>query len=126
MGIIFARLTDWADRDRKVQDVISEVQPQFFGVPGVLAFANNPPAFGGFGNPVQYVVQNSNFDSLTRAMDTLVTRARMIPGLVNVDTDLKVNKPELAVRLLQERLRPVPAQHRSGADRRGRRASVPP
>ncbi len=102
-AFIFTRLTDWADRDRSVQDVLAEVQPQFFGVPGLMAFGNNPPAFGGFGQPVQFVVQNSNFDSLRKALDTLVTRARMIPGLVNVDTDLRINKPELAVRFDRDR-----------------------
>ena len=102
-GIIFARLTDWSERDRKVQDVINEVQPQYFGVPGVMAFANNPPAFGGFGNPVQFVVQHPSFDSLTKAMGGLVARARQIPGLVNVDTDLRVNRPELEVRFDRDR-----------------------
>ena len=38
-------------RKRTVQQIIGEVQPQFFGIPGVFAFANNPPAFGGFGKP---------------------------------------------------------------------------
>ena len=96
-GILFVRLTDWSKRKRQVKDVINEVQPQFFGVPGVFAFANNPPAFGGFSNPVQFVVQHPDFAVLTKAMDTLVTRARTIKGLINVDTDLRVNKPELAV-----------------------------
>jgi multidrug efflux pump len=102
-GIMFTRLTDFEERDRTVQDVIEEVQPQYFGVPGVLAFANNPPAFGGFGSPVDFVVRNPNFDSLTQALDTFLTRARMIPGLVNVDTDLKINKPELTVRFDRDR-----------------------
>jgi multidrug efflux pump len=102
-AFIFTRLTDWSDRDRTVQDVLAEVQPQFFGVPGLMAFGNNPPAFGGFGQPVQFVVQNSNFDSLRHGLDTLVARARMIPGLVNVDTDLRINKPELAVRFDRDR-----------------------
>ena len=96
-GIIFTRLTDWENRDRMVWDVIGEVQPQYFAVPGVLAFASNPPAFGGFSSPVQFVVQNADFDRLILAMDTLTKRARAIPGLVNVDTDLRVNKPELTV-----------------------------
>ncbi len=95
-GIMFARLTDWDERDRSVDDILNEVRPQLFGIPGVMAFAQNPPAFG-FGNPVQFVVQNPNFDSLKYAMDTLVTRARAIPGLLNVDTDLRVNKPQLEV-----------------------------
>ncbi len=102
-GIMFARLTDWSKRRRTVQQVVGEVQPQFFGIPGVLAFANVPAAFGGFGQPVQYVVQNPDFALLGKAMDTLVTRARAIKGLVNVNTDLRVNKPELTVAFDRDR-----------------------
>jgi multidrug efflux pump len=101
-GIIFTRLTDWSERDRSVQDVLNEVMPQFMGIPGVFAFASNPPAFG-WGNPVQYVVQNPNFDSLSKAMDVLTARARQIPGLVNVDTDLRVNKPQIDVQFDRDR-----------------------
>src|SRR5688572_32721963 len=36
-------------------------------------------------------------------MDTLVTRASAIPGLLNVDTDLRVTKPELEVTLDRDR-----------------------
>ncbi|MGD2215099.1 MAG: efflux RND transporter permease subunit [Gemmatimonadales bacterium] len=95
-GIIFTRLTDWSDRDRSVQEIIGEIQPQFFAIAGVFAFANNPPAFG-FASPVQFVIRHPDFDSLAVGMDRLVARARAIPGLINVDTDLRVNKPELAV-----------------------------
>ena len=101
-GIAFVRLTDWSERDRSVQDIIGEIQPQFFGIPGVFAFANNPPAFG-FGNPVQFVVRHPDFDSLSVGMDRLVRRARSINGLVNVDTDLRVNKPELTVNYDRDR-----------------------
>ena len=101
-GIIFTRLADWSERDRTVQEVIGEVQPQFFGISGILAFANNPPAFG-WGSPVNYVVQNPDFAALTQAMDTLTKRARQIPGLVNIDTDLRVNKPELTVSFDRDR-----------------------
>ena len=102
-GIVFARLTDWSDRHRSVQDIISEVQPQYFGIPGIFAFANNPPAFGGFGSPVQFVVRHPSFDSLSVGMDALIARARQIPGLINVDTDLRVNKPELTVEYDRDR-----------------------
>jgi multidrug efflux pump len=79
------------------------VQGPFFGVPGIFAFAVNPPAFGGFNSPVQFVVQNRDFDALTNGMDALVDRARKIPGLLNVDTDLRVTKPELVVTLDRDR-----------------------
>ena len=101
-GIMFTRLKDWGDRDRSVQEVLAEVQPQLFGIPGVFAFASQPPAFG-FGSPVQFVVRHTDFDSLAAGMDALVARARQIPGLINVDTDLRVNKPELTVRYDRDR-----------------------
>jgi multidrug efflux pump len=99
---MFARLTDWDKRSRSVDDILNEVRPRLFGIPGIFAFAQNPPAFG-FGNPVQFVVQNPNFDSLKFAMDTMVTRARGITGLLNVDTDLRVNKPQLEVNFDRDR-----------------------
>jgi multidrug efflux pump len=101
-GIVFSRLTDWSDRDRSVQDIINEVQPQFFGIPGVFAFANNPPAFG-WGSPLQFVVRHPDFDSLIKGMGALTQRAATIPGLINIDTDLKVNKPELNVTFDRDR-----------------------
>lgn len=102
-GIAFARLTDWEERDRTVADIIGEIQPQYFAIPGIFAFANNPPAFGGFSNPVQFVVRHPDFDSLAVGMDRLIERARQIPGLVSVDTDLRVNKPELTVHYDRDR-----------------------
>jgi len=102
-GFFGTILTDWDERERSAQDIISEVQPQFFGVPGVFAFATNPPAFGGFSPPVQFVVQHRDFETLVQGMDSLVARAGRIPGLINVDTDLRVTRPELVVTLDRDR-----------------------
>jgi multidrug efflux pump len=115
-GIIFVRLTDWGDRDRSVQEVMNEVQPQFFGVPGVLAFAVNPPAFS-WGDPVQFVVQNPDFEKLQAGMGALYGRASQIPGLTNLQIDLKVNKPELTVRFDRDRAEDlgVPVRDVAGA-----------
>ena len=101
-GIIFTRLTDWSERDRSVQEVLAELQPRLMQIPGIFAFANNPPAFG-FGNPVQFVVRHPDFDSLSVAMDRFTVAARQITGLQNVDTDLRVNKPELTVNFERDR-----------------------
>ncbi len=101
-GIIFTRLTDWSTRERGVQEILGEVQPQLFMIPGVFAFANAPPAIG-WGSPVNFVVRNPDFDSLAAGMDRFIARARQIPGLINADTDLRVNKPELVVRYERDR-----------------------
>ena len=102
-GIVFSLLKDWGERSKSVDQIIGEVQPQYFGVPGVMAFASNPPAFGGFGKPMQFVVQHPDFDSLVHGVDTLLKRARQVPGLMNVDSDLRVNKPQLTVAFDRDR-----------------------
>ena len=102
-GGVFSRLRDWSERDRTVEDIIAEVSPQLFGIPGIFAFPSNPPAFGGFGNPVQFVIQHSDFAQLQLASDTVLARARQVKGLVNVDTDLRVNKPQLTVSFDRDR-----------------------
>ncbi len=96
-GFLFTRLQDWSERDRTAQEIIQDLQPKLSRISGVLAFANNPPAFGGFGQAVQFVVRHPDFDQLARAMDTLVKRARQVPGVINVDSDMRINKPELTV-----------------------------
>lgn len=101
-GIIFTNLADWSNRNRSVMDVVSEVQAQYFGIPGIFAFASNPPAFG-WGSPVNFVIQHSDFDLLAKGNDTLLARARQVPGLVNVDSDLRVNKPQLTVSFDRDR-----------------------
>ncbi|HEX9704299.1 MAG TPA: efflux RND transporter permease subunit [Gemmatimonadales bacterium] len=112
-GLIGPILTDWDERDRSAEAIIAEVQPQlFFGVPGVFAFATNPPAFGGFSPPVQFVVKNRDFEALVEGMDALTARAGAIPGLVNVDTDLRVTKPELVVTLDRDRAEDLGVQAR--------------
>ncbi|HEX9895034.1 MAG TPA: efflux RND transporter permease subunit [Gemmatimonadales bacterium] len=96
-GFLYTRLTDWSERDRSAQEIIQDLQPKLSKISGVMAFANNPPAFGGYGQPVQFVVKHPDFDQLAEAMDTLVRRARQVNGLINVDSDMRINKPELTV-----------------------------
>jgi multidrug efflux pump len=103
-GIVFARLEDWDERDRATRDVVNEVRPALFRIPGVFAFASEPPALGDLrGSPVNFVVRNSDFDSLVVGLDRLVERAQGIEGLVNVNKNLQVNKPELVVSYERDR-----------------------
>src|SRR2546430_1908762 len=99
VGVI---LKDWSERRNSVQQLVGMLFPQLFGIAGLQAFPYSPGALG-FSQPVQFVVQNPDFARLAQAMDTLVPRARAIKGLTNVDTDLRVNKPELRVTFDRDR-----------------------
>ncbi|HOX20587.1 MAG TPA: efflux RND transporter permease subunit, partial [Gemmatimonadales bacterium] len=102
-GFVFVNMKDWRDRAKSTQEVIGGVMPGLFSIPGVMAFAFAPSPIGGFGSPVQFVVQHPDFDSLTAVMPAFLGRAMQIPGLVNVQSNLKVNKPELTVRYDRDR-----------------------
>jgi multidrug efflux pump len=97
-GIMFAGLHDWAERDVSAQAVAQQLFPQFFGTPGVLAFPVNPPSLGQspIQKPVQFVLQTSGpYSELQQAAEAMLAEARKIPGLAGLDSDLRLNMPQL-------------------------------
>ena len=112
-GISFVRLKDWGERARSTQQVSASVAPKMFStMPGVLAFPINPPSLGqNFRNPaVQFVVQGRSYGELDRMVNEVMARARAFPGLANVDSDLKLNKPQLSVDINREKASGVGVQ----------------
>ena len=57
-GIAFFRPVDWDDRDRSTMQISQELQPKLLSIPGVNAFAVNPPALGQNvrSRPIQVVI----------------------------------------------------------------------
>ncbi|MBN8673926.1 MAG: efflux RND transporter permease subunit [Chitinophagales bacterium] len=51
------------------------------------------------GQPVSFVIQNNNFDKLTKILPDFLEEARQSKVLMNADVDLKFNKPELRVEI---------------------------
>ncbi len=49
------------------------------------------------GQPVQFVIQNNNFDKLKEVLPKFLEEANKSGVLMNVDADLKFNKPELNI-----------------------------
>jgi multidrug efflux pump len=105
-GAAFIRLKDWDER-RPVFEVQKELMPKMFaGAPGVMAFPTLPPSLGAspFERPVQVIVQTHlPFEELAPAMERIVQKAQQVPGLVNVETDLKLNKPQLRVEVNRDK-----------------------
>jgi multidrug efflux pump len=100
-AISFVKVKDWKDRDVKVQQVAGELAPKLFGaIPGILAFPITPPSLGQspIEKPVQFVLQTSApYSELQRAVDQFLVAVRANPRIMNLDVDLKLNKPELRV-----------------------------
>ncbi|NWG39615.1 MAG: efflux RND transporter permease subunit [Hydrogenophilaceae bacterium] len=99
-ALSFVMLKPWDERERSQMEITQSLGPRMFvSMPGVLAFPINPPSLGqSFRNPpLQFVVQAPTYQALDEALEKLMAKVRAYPGLVNADTDLKLNKPQISV-----------------------------
>ena len=103
-AFMFVRLKDYGERDRTQQQIVQGVFPQLLSIPGVLAIPINPPSLGAsFGKPVQFVLQAETYEELQRAVGVMMGEAQKLGYLLNLDSDLKLNKPELDVEIDRDR-----------------------
>jgi multidrug efflux pump len=103
----FARLRDWSERDVKQQEVTQSLLPKLRKIAGVQASASNPASLGvrGFGKPFQFVIQSSaSYEEINDLANQLVERLKDNPGLADLDTDMRLNKPEVEVEIDRDRV----------------------
>ena len=99
-GISVLGLNDWALRKRNSLAIAKELFPKFGQIPGVMAFPITPPSLGQSARerPVNYVIVTSaSYEALQKVTGQFLGELAKNPGLQNIDTDLKLNKPELSV-----------------------------
>jgi multidrug efflux pump len=80
--------------------------PRVSGLTGVTAFPITPPSLGqGFTQrPINYVITTSDsYQNLSQVVRTFQDELAKNPGFVQVDTDLRLNKPELRLEVDRER-----------------------
>ena len=114
-GFIFVNLKPRHERHKSQQQIVQELFPQLFSIPGVLAFVINPPSLGGgfSSSPVEYVLEADSYEDLQKATRTMMAKAgtdltigkkpNVFPYLINLDTDLKLNKPQLEILIDRDR-----------------------
>jgi len=97
----FIGLKPWSMRKRSQQQIVGSIMPKLLGLSGVFAFLINPPPLGqNFRQtPVQFVIQGNSYAELQQMVNQMMANMREYPGMINVDTDLKLNKPQLSVRI---------------------------
>jgi len=88
-------------------DIAAEMLPKFRGLAGVNAFPTNPPSLGQSprSKPLEFVILSQvPFPELQRYSDLLITEMSKNPGLTNIDSDLKLNAPELKVSVNRDKV----------------------
>ncbi len=105
-GNVFLRTKPWEERTRSTLDIAREITPRISSLPGVTAFPITPPSLGqGFRErPINFVVVTSDsYANLSLAVRSMTDALAKNPGFVQVDTDLRLNKPELRMDVDRER-----------------------
>jgi len=105
-GFLRALLVDPKDRHRSQQEIVNMVTRNLYKYPEGRAFVIQEQTIsvsrrGGL--PVQFVIQNVDFDKIKSQLPKFLEEANRNPVFQGVDVDLKFNKPEL--RVLIDRLK---------------------
>jgi multidrug efflux pump len=95
----------WAERKRSTVEIANEIRPQMRAIPGINAFPLTPPTLGGREKPLQFVIMTQEeYPALARMVERLSEEARKSPTMTNIDSDLRLNQPELRVAVNREKL----------------------
>ena len=104
-GISFMKLADWAERSRSQFEIRNELLPKLQDIAGIRAFPVNRPPLGqsARNQPVNFVIRSSmEYAELQGYVDQLLSGLRDYPGLESLDSDLKLNAPQLKVAVNRE------------------------
>ena len=99
-AISFLILKPWDERHRGMGEIIGSLFPQLMAIPGVNAFPVNPYALPGAKGlqPVGFVIQTTgDYNHLYAVSQKMIEAAKKNPGLMNVSSDLKIDKPEIQI-----------------------------
>ncbi|MBL7744276.1 MAG: efflux RND transporter permease subunit [Chitinophagaceae bacterium] len=101
-GIVAIGLTDAGERKRSQDQIAQQLTRMFRRYTNVRVFATQEQTIsvglGGRGAfPVQFVLQNLNFDKLKEKVPQFLEEVRKNPTFQNFDVNLKFNQPELLV-----------------------------
>ena len=105
-GNVFYRAKPWEDRNKTTLEIAREMTPMVAGLPGVTAFPITPPSLGQpfRERPLNFVILTSDsYQNLAQVVRSFQEEIAKNPGIVSVDTDLRLNKPEISMEVDRER-----------------------
>lgn len=105
-GNVFYRAKPWEDRKKTTLEIARDMTPAVAGLPGVTAFPITPPSLGQpfRERPLNFVILTSDsYQNLAQVVRSFQEEIAKNPGIVSVDTDLRLNKPEISMEVDRER-----------------------
>ncbi|MGN6165830.1 MAG: efflux RND transporter permease subunit [Flavisolibacter sp.] len=99
-GMVRVTLVDPKERSRSQEEIVKMVNRNLSRFNEGRAFASEEQTIQvnrRGGQPVQFVIQNNDFNKLAEVLPKFLDAANNSPVLQGVDADLKFNKPELRI-----------------------------
>jgi len=99
-GSIETYLSDPIERKSSQQNVYDRISGIYETIPDAKVVASQEPTIAtatSRGLPVQFVLQNLDFDKIQKILPGFLEEAQNSPVFKNVDVDLKFNKPEVNI-----------------------------
>ena len=100
VGMVRVSLVDPKERNRSQKEIVEMVNrnlPKFNEARAVAIEEQTISVNRRGGQPVQFVIQNNNFEKLAQVLPKFIEEANRNPVLQGADADLKFNKPELRI-----------------------------
>ncbi len=107
-GSLFIRLKPQRERPLSADEMIRVLRPKLAVVPGINVYLRNPPPISIGGQTTaaqyQYTLQDTDLEELYRWTDTLLARFRLLPGFVDVTSNLNNRSPAVALEVDRDKL----------------------
>jgi len=95
-GAVYIRLVDRKDRSRSIDQMSVPLRARLARIPGITITNIGVTDLGG-GKSLQFSVQGTDLAELERLSRVIVPKLQAIPGLVDLDSTLKPDKPTVAI-----------------------------
>ena len=98
VGTAVMRTTDWAERTMTTPELARSLLPKVSSLPGVSVFPITPPSLGAGvrERAINFVIVSSDsYQNMARVGQALIAEMQKNPGIVQPDSDLQLNKPEI-------------------------------
>ena len=101
VAAVYVRLVDRKDRQRSITALTVPFRDRLARIPGITVTNIGPTDLGG-NKSLQFSIQGSDLDELARLSRQITAKLRAIPGLVDLDSTLKDDKPTVAIEVKRD------------------------
>jgi HAE1 family hydrophobic/amphiphilic exporter-1 len=101
VGSVYVRLVDRKERKRGVNEVQTEMREKLARIPGVTVTNLGVTDLGG-GKSLQFSIQGPDLDELARLSRQIMAELRRIPGIADLDSTLKDDKPTVSIQVKRD------------------------